>query len=825
MTAQPVAIGDASLWARRGRLIGREHQLEAALGRLLEPTVRLLTLIGPGGSGKTRLAVELAHRAAPHFRGGTWLVDLSALTDWRLVLPMLAQALGVPDRGEGTLAERVARRLGATPALALLDNLEHVAAAAPALGELLAACPSLTLLATSRAPLRLTWEHTFPVPPLPLAVAADDVVVPAVALFVERARAARPDFALNADNRAAVEALCARLDGLPLAIELVAARCHLLSPAAILERLEQAGEPAERRWLLGARAGDLPLRHHTLQEAVRWSYNLLPPADQRLLRRCAVFAGGFTSEALGALLFHLDDADDQRPLLQRLEVLVDSSLLLPGTPGGLPGERFGMLRTIREVVLEWLEESGEAEQVRGSHARVLLDLAERGEPELWGAGQGAWAARLRAEQENLRTALRWCLERAGRPGGDAPAAEIGLRLAAAVWQSWFAQGLLAEGRAWLTRFLGLPAGSIPAAARARALAGAGYLAFAQGDYRQAADLFRRSLAVGEGAGREVELALLGLGIVARLMGDEDAARGLLERGAADSREAGRASLLAFALGQLGAVAFAEGREDEARARYEEFLTLARHQGHRWGEALARAYLGELEARRGEHVTARAHFQAALAAWRAIDDHRGVAIALVGLADLARLEGDHTLAGAHLREALALARDQGDRQGLARALEGRARLQAAQGQARPALRLAGAAAQLRQAQGLRPAPAERAFHERSLEPARRSLGATAARRAWAEGRALDLPEALAEAAADPPRAAAPRPATAGPLTRREREVATLVAQGCSNRQLAERLVISERTAEIHVSNILGKLGLTSRTQLATWALHQSLESTG
>ncbi|HET8631226.1 MAG TPA: helix-turn-helix domain-containing protein, partial [Thermomicrobiales bacterium] len=464
--------------------VGRERELEAL--RPLLFTARLLTLTGPGGVGKTRLAVRLAARVADDFLDGVAFVSLAELRDADLVLPTTARAFGVlPDRREP--GEALAELLHSRRLLLVLDNCEQVAAAAPALGALLAACPRLTILATSRAPLRLAAEQEFPVPPL--AVPPDDaptpqalVAVEAAALFVARARAVRPDFAVTAENAAAVAALCRRLDGLPLALELAAVRTRILSPAALLDRLKT------RLDLLAFGPADAPARQRTLRATLGWSHDLLRPDERALFRLLGVFVGGFTAaaaEAVGAT-----PGDDGAGVLDRLSALVAHGLVHRDDADGEDG-RFGMLETIREYARGHLEASGEGAAAARAHARHFLALAERAHAERAGPRMAAWLDRLDRDHDNLRAALAWC-EAAGE-------AELGLRLAAALFRFWSTRGPLAEGRAWLDRLLAAaPAAgaSGPATAvRATALLAAGVLAYNQGDLPAARALADASLAL------------------------------------------------------------------------------------------------------------------------------------------------------------------------------------------------------------------------------------------------------------------------------------------------------------------------------------------
>jgi len=612
-------------------LIGRARE-EEEVGRLLgRADVRLLTLMGPGGVGKTRLAQQVAAVVGDAFADGVVTVGLTDLRDPALMLPTVARALGLREVAGQPVEERLRTALRGGERLLLLDNFEQVVAAGPALAALLSACPGVTALVTSRAALRVRGEREFAVTPLALPAPADGVDpaavarAPAVALFVERAQAVRPDFVLDDGNVADVAALCRRLDGLPLALELAAARLTLFTPRALLTRLER------RLPLLTGGAHDLPAHQRTLRDTLAWSYDLLAPAERTLFRRLAVFVGGCTPEAAAAVCDDGDDGASGAGVLAGLASLVEQSLLRRAE-GADEEARVSMLETIREYATEFLEESGEAAERRRRHAAHYAALAEAAtagavEERPAATEWRGWLGRLEREQGNLRAALAW----AGA-GAGADADAIGLRLAAALAPYWALRGQLTEGQAWLDALLTLDAAAgrpAPAEVRARALDGAGRLATLRGD-------FGRALALGE------ELVAL-------------------------RRDAGEPRALAAALDALGAAARAWGDPVRATALHTESLALGRAAGDLEGQIRALAHLGLVAHARGEEAEATARYAEGLALAQAADDPRGVAATLIGFGDVARQGGDYARAAALLEESVALSRARGDAAGLAYAL--------------------------------------------------------------------------------------------------------------------------------------------------------------
>ena len=511
-------------------LVGRRRELEEVTNALRGPT-RVLTLTGPGGCGKTRLAIEAANVLAGELADGAFFVALDAIRDPALLLPTIAEAVAVKESGDRTLPESLAERLGGRQALLVIDNFEQLVEAAPLLSEVLEGAPGLTFLVTSRSALRISGEQEYPLDPLDL----ED----AVALFVERARSVDPRFQLTDDNLAAVEEICGHLDGLPLAVELAAARTKLLPPDAMLALL------AERLDLLSRGARDLPERHRALRDTVAWSYDLLGPDEKTLFAQLAVFGGGFTLESAVAVC----DAS-----LDGVATLIDDSLL------ERDGPRFKMLETIRAYALEQLaaEQEPEPDYVRRRHAEHFLKLAESDPvPE-----QAAWLARMDAERDNFREALAWTL--------DTREASLGLRLAAALWEFWWVRGYLAEGRGWLDEALARGRTAAPEL-RARALHASGSLATRQGDYEAAGGLFEESLAIWEELNDAAGTArsLLSIGTVAAEQGDQERAIELSERAAELYSESGDQRGHALAVSNLGGIALERGEYAKASSLSEQ----------------------------------------------------------------------------------------------------------------------------------------------------------------------------------------------------------------------------------------------------------------
>ena len=620
------------------------------------------------------------------------------------------------------------------PVLLLLDNFEHLIQAAPMVAGLLALGPNLKILVTSRAALHVYGEHEFPVPPLALPDLRSKPTVevlsqcPAVALFVQRAVAAKPDFELNRGNAPAVTEICARLDGLPLAIELAAARVKVLSPASMLMRLNS------RLQLLTGGSRDLPQRQQTLRAAMDWSYDLLSAAEQKLFRRLSVFVGGCDLEGVEAVCDAKGDLD--LDLLEGMASLVDKSLVQQAEQA-IGESRFVMLQTIHEYALEKLEASGEAALTKRTHAAYCLVLAEEGAAEQSAAEVADRLERLAFEHDNFRAALEWLTET-----GDA---DWGLRLGAALFRFWEMREYFVEGADRLGKLLKLAGAATPTKARARALFAAGVFAGAQGDYASADAHFSESLDIARRLGDKqgVAVSLNAQAVHARDRGKVEVARSLFEDSLVLWRELGDPKAVARALSNLANVVKLQGDYARARSLYTECLSIFQGLGDRTGVAWSMNYQGDVARDQGDSAAARTLYEHALGIFRELDDRWGIAGTLADLGSLAREQRSYATAHSLYGESLRIFQDLEHKRGIARLLECFACSAAAQFQAERSLRLAGSAAALRQNIGNPLTPAEQAKMEAALNPPRQALTNTAGTTAWLEGWAMPLEKAIEE----------------------------------------------------------------------------------
>jgi predicted ATPase len=719
-------------------LVGREEEIAAAKQLLERPEVRLVTITGPGGIGKSRLAIEVARQMAEQFFSGVYFVPLAAVTDPGLIPLMIAQTLGVRETGGQSPLETLKEYLRSSSGgslLLVIDNFEHLVAAAPVLSELLTLAPGLKLLVTSRAALHVYQEQEFPLPPLALPDARSlpslDAVsnYPAISLFAQRAAAVKPDFKLTEDNASAVTEICTRLDGLPLAIELAAARVKLLSPAAMRTRL------ASRLQLLTGGARDLPQRQQTLRQAIDWSYDLLSEPEQKLFRRLSVFLGGCTLEAVESVCDTRKDLG--LDLLDGMASMVDKSLVrqieqVDGEP------RFVMLETLREYGVEKLAASGEEPLARRAHAAYCLVLAEEGAAEDEDTKRTEWLARFELEHDNFRAALEWLTDTAN--------ADWGLRLGAALFRFWETNEHLAEGRDRLGKLLKLNGVPTPPNARLRAFFAAGVLAGAQGDYASADLLATESLGIARRLAdkRGIAISLNALAVNARERDNLAASRALFEESLALWRELHDSLAVARALSNLASLVKLQGDCALAVSLYDESLAIFRELGDRTGIAWALNHHGDLARDQGDVAAARSFYERSLAAFHELNDRWGIAGSLADLGNLAREQKDYRTADSLYRESLEVFQELDHKRGIARLLESFAGSAAAQSEPERSLQLAGAAAALRQSIGAPLTPGEQTKLEKSLEPARQKLSTTTGRTAWLEGWVMPIEKAIEDA---------------------------------------------------------------------------------
>jgi len=842
-------------------LIGREQEIAAVCQLLQRQEVRLLTLTGPGGTGKTRLGLQVAAELSGTFSDGVFFVNLAPLSDPELVVPTIAQVLGLKEAASQPLLDLLSAWLREKELLLLLDNFEQVAEAAVEVSALLARCPQLNVLVTSRAVLHLSGEHEFPVPPLSLPNPSHlpDLETlsqyEAVALFIARTQAVKPEFQVTNANAPAVAEICVRLDGLPLAIELAAARSKMLPPQALLARLGQ------RFTLLTSGAQDVPARQQTLRNTIAWSYDLLDAGEQQLLRRLSVFGGGATQEALAALYTTLGDEPGQ--VLDGIASLIDKSLLRQSEQeAGEP--RFVMLETIREYGREALTAHGEMEATSQSHAVYYLELAEAAELEWEGTQESAWFVRLEQEHDNLRAAMSWLLERRE--------AEMTLRLGAALWSFWQENSYFHEGWNFLERAL---EGSeeVAVSVRAKALWAAGNLAGWLNHFERGESLCQESLTLFRVIGdtKGMGTALLHLALVAQFRCDFEAARSLYEESLVLSREVGNKSVVAWALSFMAMVDILQGEYTKARPLLEECLALFREMGNKSGVAnsllwsvgalisqgdLARAHavaeeclalcreigsksveasvltgLGEIAFFQGDRTTAHLLFEQSCAFFREVGDEAQNAWTLSLLAMVIAAQGDLTAAQACYEACLIPGKGENSKFSfldLLPALEGLAAVVAAQGKPTWAARLWGTADAQRERIGVPIPPVFRADYEQAVAAARTQLGEQSFEAAWVEGRSMTPEQALATRGAvivpvQPQATMSVKSLPTYPdgLTAREVEVLCLVAQGLSNAEIAEQLIISLLTVKSHMRSLYNKLGISSRSAATRYAIEHHL----
>lgn len=848
-------------------LIGRERELDAVASLLQQPGVRLVTLVGPGGVGKTRLAQAIIQETEQEFPDGTWFVPLAAVRDPALIAGAIAHDLQAREGSHRPPLEEAIAILQSKKALLVLDNFEHLLPCAATVAELLARCPQISCLVTSRALLRVSGEQAYPVSPLSLSTNALTVeggaCSAAVHLFVTRAQAVRPDFVLSTENVLAVEAIAHRLDGLPLALELAAARIRHLAPEDLAARL--AGNNQESGAALRMLTGgprDAPSRQQTLRYAIDWSHDLLTPDEQLVFRRLATFVGGFSLEAAEAIV----NLPEQPPVdvVDHIAALVDQSLIQQEVVGGV--SRYGMLETVREFAIEQLASSGEEAAIHAAHADYFLVLAERATPRLNAEHQEQWLERLQIEHANFREVLARAEHQQPR---DAVCA---LRLAAALWRFWHRRGYWAEGLGWLHRLLMLTesANGVDLTGRAKALTAAAWLAHYQNDFVQAqaalaevlnadraqvptdilvealicqslvaqslgdngraADLCEEALAASRKLGDHARIAesLCSLSRATRELGNYARAADLAIE-AADLNRAGRhRGGVASALLTLGDVARDLGQTTDARWQCEEALAIFRTLGEPLGEGFALHNLAVAAYGEGDIDLARTLGEESLAIFRRLDVQNAMAEVLASMGPILAASGDPAAGLAALLHAIELAGAVGPRWVIATGLEGIAAIASQQGQPHAVAELAGGAATLRQQLAVPVRANWQTDLDDALEQARLALGADAFAEARERGEQGELGEVLATASrvrivtnATVTRSKAThRNAHRAGLSARELDVLRLLVDSKTDREIADTLFISPRTASKHVGAILLKLDVTSRNEAAIEAIRNN-----